>query len=927
MVNTVFVSPGIISSEKVYNAYASKVGKTKMGVVGTTLKGPAFQPTKISSTDEYTLRFGLTNSVHPMSYVAHSFLEQSNNLNVTRVLGLEGYTNSPAWIVVASSIVAYTGSNDYNEYVFSTINGDIFSYVFSIFSDDSLGDGTLDVNVSGNNINIGFSGSVTTDSMVNALTASTAFTELNIFIFGGPSSTLIADADQFTLGVTFVGPAPNANCWLWGSENITFEELNIPFGLISDSCGFPTSGATVAVLRSKKNPLTGEFYYKNQTDVKIGNTAGTLQPFMLSAATGPFTAYTNSGITVSLDETREDYIVKSLGTSSKWVDGASNLYVERIYPNFIRESAIRGLLVGVYEPLMFIDQPEYTNFRSSYTHAITPWIVSRVIGKEVKRLFRFHTVSDGDSSNEEIKISILNLDPDTNSFDILVRDFYDLDSDITSLERFSNVCLDETASNFIGKIIGTKDGNQYPNKSKFIEVEMADGFISNTLPSGFEGYFQKTLEVVRETDFLPPLIYYKTNYLDSDSISKTFLGISELAYSGFSASRASRVRGINRLDTSVFSYIGTETTGLTKTKGFHLENIANEENFFLGDKNSLTAYTTTNGLFLDKQKLKFTICPAGGFDGWDITKYYEFNYEQFKEPQLFNIEAFKQGIDTMQNPDEVDINVLATPGIDFYNNSTLVNYTIDKVENRADVFYIIDAPRITVGDVKGTTEELISNLKSTGFDTSYAATYWPWLQIQDPNTGKYSYQAPTFMAAKCIARTDKVSNQWHAPAGMNRGSGGGLIIKTDINLSKSEKDSLYTNRINPITKFSDDTIAIFGQKTMQVRQTSLDRINVRRLLLQLRKIVSLVSASLVFEQNDQKLRDQFKAKIEPILSDIKNKGGMYGYRIMINKPKIGENITEENTLTGIIQIQPSRIVEYIDLTFELFPTGAKFENF
>lgn len=927
MINTVFVSPGIISSEKVYNAHASKAGKTKMGIVGIAPKGPAFEPVRISSTDEYVLRFGPTNPDFPMSYVGCSFLEQSKELTVTRVLGQEGYTNSPAWLVLLETLFAYTGSVEYNTYSFSAVKSYPFTYQFTVTLNSLLSAGTINVDVVADNINVEYNGTITAEDYIAALSASTEFTDLNIFISGGPSSgATISDGDNFSLLDTFVGTAPNANCWVWGSENITFEELNIPFGMISDSCGYPSPGMSVAVIRSKKNPLTGEFFFKEETDVEIGLAAGILQPFNLSGTTGPFTAYTNSGITVSLDETSDDYIVKVLGRSPKWREGAHNLYIERIYPNFVRESAVRGIVANLYKSLTFRQDPEYTDFVSQYTNAITPWIVSRVIGNDVKRLFRFHTISDGNASNSEIKISLANIDPEDLTFDVLVRDFNDLDSEMVVIERFSSVCLDSSAPNFIGRYIGTTS-EEFPSKSKFIKVEMAASFIERTVPAGFEGYEQKSSEVDQLIEELPPLIYYNTSYSTGDTISKTFLGISEYAYSGFSKSRASRVKGIKRLDADLFSYLGANGSGRTTTKGFHMENIADSNFFFSGDKISLTSYTTSNGLYLDKQKLKFTVCPAGGFDGWDVNKYYENLYEQFAEEEFSNVEAFKMGIDTMGNPDAVDINLIATPGVDFYNNESIIKYAIDVVENRADVFYVIDAPRINNGSIKGTPEELVSLMRGTGIDTSYAATYWPWLQIEDANTGKNSYQAPTFLATKSIARTDKLANLWSAPAGIIRASAGGLTIKPDVILDKSQRDTLYANKINPVARLQDGTIAIFGQKTLQTRQSALDRINVRRLLLHLRKVVSIISASLVFEQNDQKLRDQFLAKIDPLLNDIKNKEGLYGYRIVMDKPKIGETITEENTLTGLIQLQPTRSVEFIELVYQILPTGARFEDF
>lgn len=799
---TIFVSPGVYTKEQDFTVFASRIGITRLGLVGKTEKGPAFQNIKVSSSEEFLLRFGKTRPDLPLTYVASTFLSQSNDLTVSRVLGKNGFTNSNAWIITAGN---------------SDIDGGVYS------------------------------------------------------------------------------------------------------------------ASTLAILRSKKSG--GSFMYTSETGLTMtvsGTMANPLEDFNLSSTTvHPFSAYT-SGLNVSLDETKENYIVKVFGQNPKYFDGDLGLYVEEIYPHFIREAVQREQLTGA-TTMVFKDTAEYTNYTSDYTHSITPWIVSRVVGGDVNRLFRFHTISDGDSSAQEIKISIANLDIVNYTFDVIIRRFEDTDATAaqTALERFSNVTLDDTASNYIGKVIGTWD-EEFPTKSMFVMVEMAARYPSNSLPAGFEGY---TLRGTAGTTTRIPGLYYKTTYETGDSIFKTYLGISELGYTALtSTSLGSSRNAVKSIEKDMFVYHGEVTSAATTTtKGFHLENTADSTQFVSGDKVSLTGYVKSlTSSIIDKAKLKFTLVPVGGFDGFDRHKLYEHPYEEFTSVNTDNEDQFKLAIDVFANPEEVDINLFATPGIDFSNNEALVKYALETVENRTDALYIIDAPRLAseAGDgtvEKGTADEVVNTLESTGIDTNYAATYWPWVQIEDTISGKYTYQPATLLAIKAIALTDNTKSPWFAPAGVNRATAGTNIKRTDVKLSKPDRDALYGGRINPIASFVQQGIVILGQKTMQVSKSSLDRVNIRRLLLQVRRLVSAASLTLLFEQNDQTLRDQFLAKVEPILLQIQNQRGLFAFKVVMDD--MGDRNEDRNTLVGKIQIKPTPTAEFMDITFQVLDQGANFEDF
>ena len=797
---TIFVSPGVYTREQDFTAFASRIGVTRLGIVGKTPKGPAGEAIRVNSGDEFLLRYGATDYKYPATYVANAFLSQSNDLTVTRVLGEDGFTNGPAWIITAD--------------------------------------------------------------------------------FGNTGTTL-------------------------GSK----------------------SGATLAVLRSKKSNA-GVAFYDEYTDIQIGSlTSGsTSASFNLSGSTGPLTAQTN-GITVSLDETKNDYIAKLLGKSPEVATGAYDFYVESIYPHFIREAKSRGAIFGIHSELIYNGSSSWTDYGADYTHAVTPWIVSEVIGGDVHNLFKVHTISDGDSSNREIKVSIANLDTTNNLFDLIVRKYEDNDANSFSvLERFSRLSMNPSSSRYCAKIIGTQD-DDYPSRSMFIKLELAESYPADALPAGFKGYELRSMTSGSTT--IAPDLYYKTTYLSGDTVSKTYMGVSELGYTSITTSQVSVKNAAQNVEHDIFQYPGATATDKTTTLGFHMESTASSSLFSSGDKSALTAYTKTNSSVIDRAKLKFTVLPYGGFDGFN--KYLTFDssslYSEFTDAYQSNVSAFKTAIDTMESSEAVDINLIATPGVDYSNNETLVKYTLNMVEDRVDLLYVIDAPRLTVGTVKGLPETAVSDLESTGIDSSYAATYWPWIQVEDINTGRYVYMSPTYAVVRTLAFTDNKYQSWFAPAGQIRGVMPGNVIRADVKLTKAQRDTLYAGRINPIATFTQSGVQIQGQKTLQVRESALDRINVRRLMLRVQRLVAAASLTLLFEQNDQTVRDQFLAKVEPILLQIQNQRGITAFKVTMDDSNNTSDTIDRNMLIGKIQIKPTRAVEFIDLTFQVLPTGARFEDF
>jgi phage tail sheath protein FI len=235
--------------------------------------------------------------------------------------------------------------------------------------------------------------------------------------------------------------------------------------------------------------------------------------------------------------------------------------------------------------------------------------------------------------------------------------------------------------------------------------------------------------------------------------------------------------------------------------------------------------------------------------------------------------------------------------------------------DRADSLYVIASPNMSTAD------EVIDALDGVELDTNYSATYWPWIQVRDQDNATQLYIPPTGEVVRNIALTDNVSFPWFAVAGYSRG----LVkaIKAVKKLTLDERDDLYKARINPIATFSDTGTIIWGNKTLQVRESALDRINVRRLLLRARKLISAVAVRLLFEQNDEQVRNEFLRLVNPILEAIKRERGLYEFRVTVSNDP--EDI-DANTLRGKIYVKPTRSLEFIDVEFIITPTGASFDN-
>ena len=261
--------------------------------------------------------------------------------------------------------------------------------------------------------------------------------------------------------------------------------------------------------------------------------------------------------------------------------------------------------------------------------------------------------------------------------------------------------------------------------------------------------------------------------------------------------------------------------------------------------------------------------------------------------------------------------MLVTPGVIHRLHSTITNHAISKVESRADALYIMDSAAYS--DTVQTTIDTITNL-----DTNYVATYYPWVKMDDPSKSSGTiFVPPSVVIPGVIAFTDSVSHEWFAPAGLNRG---GLtnVRMTKKKLTHTDRDELYEGRVNPIASFPGQGVVVFGQKTLQATPSALDRINVRRLLIRLKKFIASSSRFLVFEQNDSSTRSRFLNIVNPFLESVQSNSGLSAFKVVMDDSNNTPDVIDRNQLVGQIFIQPTRTAEFIVLDFSVLPTGAAF---
>jgi hypothetical protein len=334
-------------------------------------------------------------------------------------------------------------------------------------------------------------------------------------------------------------------------------------------------------------------------------------------------------------------------------------------------------------------------------------------------------------------------------------------------------------------------------------------------------------------------------------------------------------------------------------------------------------YFNNDGSFKSQYTSSIPLAASGAFSGAEGKKAGQIAplslFENINSTDTQGLVASNYDIASslLSNSENYDFTLVSTPGLTQADYSSVISDFITLAEERGDCFYILDLAdyNSTIGTVTNKAAEL---------NTNYAAAYWPWVQVLSQASGKLVWVPASTVMPGVYAFSDRVSAEWFAPAGLNRGGLGG-VIQAERKLSTNDRNTLYTNKVNPIGTFPGVGLTAYGQKTLQTQASALDRINVRRLLIALKRYIGSVANTLVFEQNTISTRNNFVSQVNPYLESVQQRQGLYAYKVVMDDTNNTADVIDRNQLVGQIYIQPTKTVEYIYLTFNITPTGVEFQ--
>ena len=607
----------------------------------------------------------------------------------------------------------------------------------------------------------------------------------------------------------------------------------------------------------------------------------------------------------------------------------------------------KGLSVG--SELILITQSANMVFSGEigqtegYGYASTPFVTSQFIGgthpnKTTKNLFKFHTLDHGKHLCHDYKVSIANVKEPSDidgveqysQFSVILRRTNDKDKNPVILEQYNNVTLDPNSSRYISRVIGDRYpqyndtlgkvellGN-YPNISNYIRVEVAtsveEGALSPKLsPKGFKAVRNPIVSSSFVTNFtFPSASYEGTQTLGGNYNARAYLGFKFIDKSS---------------DNENFLQPLPDNNTANVAGDFNVENYSGHSDSALWS-GSLSASIDPKGeTGPTANQIKFTIPFQGGDDGLAPYTVKQIG-EYITNTNLYGFDlsttatagykGYKKAIDILANQDEYDVNMVAMPGVIHSLHPLVTQAGIDLCEERGDAFFVMD-----LNEVGASVNTAISNVG--GLDTNYAAVYYPWVKVLDSSRNRPVLVPPSVIVPGAIAASDAIAAEWFAPAGLNRGVLGN-VLEAKIRLNQSERDKLYDAKINPIATFPATGVCIWGQKTLQERPTALDRINVRRLLIALKKFIASSSRFLVFEQNTQATRNRFLNIVNPYLESVQQRQGLFAFRVQMDESNNTAAEIDRNQLVGAIYLQPTKTAEFIILDFNVLPTGATFDG-
>ena len=915
------VSAGVFTNEVDQSFLAGGIAQIGAAIVGPTVKGPALIPTQITSYGDFTAIFGSYTDDSYVPFVVQDYLKNGNVITVTRLLYEDGYTLANG----ALAIIAKSGSS-----ALATTASLSFSLTSAV---------TAAYTASFSGVSVILSGSNATNVFNNATSSGVIPSNPNFYTNATIASSASLSGNNLIVSASTAGAAGNL-LFITSASAQTFYAGGAN-AISPVSCVTHVLHPTNPVIYAAATNLFDKSVFSNlgsgSFTIKVSGSYGTTT---IPGFT-EFASDATSAISCSIVSSTNNYIQKKFGSSPKSVD----------YPVYVQyENAnASALFNNLGDVTMELASASSYAFAQGFQAAATPMITSQKIGTTAKNLFQFYTISHGTSVNTEVKVGIRNIrtasevaDPNGyGTFTIEVRrvntanipnspySSNDTDRQPDIIETFNNVNLDPNSSKYISRVIGDRystidtAGNlivngDYPNMSSFIRV-VVDAGVSNAtnaktlVPFGFRAMnapipLMSGSLSLNATSYATSQVqtsYYSNNYFGFD-----FTNLNNLNY---------------------LAPLPTTGPNTGSNSDFYLGNVSQDAGAafptatpYSGSlETALTAGTFTTNVALSTRK--FIVGFQGGFDGTrpNLAK---FSGEDIAAANTFGFDcsgtgtsgttSYNKAFALLANTDYYDMNMLITPGIIDSLHSVITNAARNLCETRQDTFYVMDLNPLT-----NSVSQVVA--QATTLDSNYTSTYWPWVRILNPAKNVPVWVPPSVVVPGVLAFNDAVAAPWYAPAGLTRG-GLTSVSDTYVNLSQTMRDSLYEARVNPIANFPNEGQVIWGQKTLQARPSALDRVNVRRLLITVKKFIASSTRYLVFEQNTDATRLRFLSIVNPYLDQVKAKQGIYQFKVIMDQSNNTADMIDQNILYGQILIQPTRTAEFIILDFNIQPTGASF---
>lgn len=745
---------------------------------------------------------------------------------------------------------------------------------------------------------------------------------------------------------------------------LTAEAINTHLAGITAS--YNTSTRTLSLVKDDAE-LTTDFIALAGTDVAdffavASETQGTAAS---SESDG-----TEKFYIVNFDRNSKKYIRNVLNTNPTLVNSRITESLESHFLGATFDQYIEGELDAEINAVHVADLgATYKSNSVGAEPSATPWIRSQymespgdltaaLVPGNLTKLFRFHSLYAGEWEQKNFKISIVDVKGPANdfvkygTFSVVLRSSADTDAAPVVYERYSNVNLDPTSPRYIAAVIGDMkmewrdDEKRYvhvgehANQSRFIRVEMAldiDTGAANPelLPFAFARPSRASL---------PNLVFREGTSGD------TKLSSPKQACFGVTADRPD---SLGRFDESYQDIVrplhGTDTMAESALAAdlFSLDLIVADgvnADFTAGSLFGRTSINSQVGASYESVLSagfdKFTVPLLGGRDGLDITEIEPFcdDITGTGTPLTnYAYNSISKAIDVVADPEVVECNLMAIPGVA---TPGLTGKLVSVCESRGDALAIIDLendykPRgwdtSTESARLPNVDLAISSLKSRGLSSSYGCAFFPWVQVSDDINNRKVWMPPSVVALGTMASSAAKSELWFAPAGFTRGglsagAGGLPVSQVRLRLNSKERDGLYEANINPIAQFPAEGIVVFGQKTLQVTPSALDRINVRRLMIHVKKEISRMAARTLFDQNVQATWNRFLGKAEPFLDSVQTRFGLTEYKVVLDETTTTPDLVDRNIVYAKVFLKPARAIEFIAIDFVITNTGASFED-